>query len=264
MRFSASPPSFFYCPPPLCALCSVLPAVAVCCAACRAPVARLALMWAAARCAVFFRVASCVLCRAPPCCWLLLCAVARLWSCCPAALFALWVAASPWPAVLCPWLLCSVALPRAVLWCTGLLFLAPFGAAACCVLPSGPPPALGRFAFRRFILPRLSVLCALRRPCFAVGFWCVLLIAAVRCAVCVLGCRAVRCARLVLLSCAVSLDCVVSGAWCRCACCGLLVFCDAVLRCVAGCVVCCVACALCCVLLCPVTGVPRLLLCAAV
>ena len=102
---SCPPLSFFSFAPvlPLCVLCLAQAAVAVRCAACRAVVPRLVLLWAAARCAVFFRVAFCVLFRALPCCWLPLCAVLHLSSCCPSALFALWLAVAPW-----------AALPRAV------------------------------------------------------------------------------------------------------------------------------------------------------
>ena len=131
-------PFFFVfppCPPPrppLCALCLVLPAVAVCCAACCA---------ACPPRAVVGCCASGVLCRAVPCCWFLLCAVSRFRSPCPAPLFPLWLAVSSLVvlprAVPCPRSLCCTALPCAVLLSAGLLCLALFGAAACCVVPSG-------------------------------------------------------------------------------------------------------------------------------
>ena len=110
---------------------------------------------------------------------------------------------------------------------------------------------LRSFALRRCVLRCSPALCALCCVCFVVAGWCVLLFAAVRCAVCVLGCRAVHflsfplcavlcCALLVCLRCAVLAVRAVAGAWCRgallCVVLFHLVFCGAVLGLVArGC-----------------------------
>ena len=201
-----------------------------------------------------------------------------------------------------PWLLCCAALLGVVLCCCSLgsflwPCLAPLPAVVCFRALS---VALGSCAFWRFVSPCLSALCALRAVCCAVVCWCVLLVAAVLCAVCVLGCRAVpplsspRCA---VLCCALPVWCagiVLLGwsvlflaPWCVTVC-FFFFFCSVapsypagacrcrVLCCVLWCsaVLCCAAllrawCAelLCCVLLRPVLlcrGASFALLCGAV
>ena len=152
--------------------------VAVLCAAYRAVVSHLVLFWAAARCAVLFGAVFCVLCCSVPCCCLLLCFVARLWLCCPAAFFALWLAVSSWSALPCAVSLVDVlrciasfrsarrcAIVRwAVLpcsaWCRCLLCRAP----GHCLLPWGVVPSGAAFC-------RDSLRCVLCALCFLP--WCV-------------------------------------------------------------------------------------------
>ena len=188
-------------------------------------------------------------------------------SCCPAVLFALWLAVSFWSvlpcAVLCPWVLCCAALlglapSGAVLLCAALFCHALFSALCAVLCPGALAVALGSCDFQRCVLSCLTVLCALCCVRFALVCPCVLLFAAVLCAVCVLGCPAVRslssalcavlrCAVLVRLCRALCLVCAVSGPWC----CGALlsvvrfpvVLCCAAARCaVSSCgLLCCAA-----------------------
>ena len=164
--------------------------------------------------------------------------------------------------VACCLVLVCVSVCRAVLCgpgCAALLRIVPPGVVLLCavlfccaclvsllVVPCSLalPVALGPCALRRCVLRCSTALCALCCVCFVVACWCVLLSAAVLCAVSVLGCRAVRslssplCAVLcsVLLVClhrAVRVVSAVAGTWC----CGALlcvvlfplVFCGVVL-----------------------------------
>ena len=130
----------------------------------------------------------------------------------------------------CPWVRCCAALlrvvpPCVVLPCVVLLCcarLVPLLVAPC---PLALPVALGPCALRRCVLRCSPVLCALCCVCFVVAWWCVLLSAAVLCAVCVPGCSAVcslsspLCAVLcfavlVRVRCAVRVVRAVAGAWC--------------------------------------------------
>ena len=133
-----------------------------------------------------------------------------------------------WGPVVCPWVLCGAVLLRVVL--SGVVFLcavvfsfALFGAVARCVMSWGPVPSGAVFCL---VFPH-SV-------CFSVVCCYVVLLAAVLCAVCVLGCCVVR--SLSSLPCAVSLCgptlpwCpapLCCASWCRAAvwCCGVLSCC---------------------------------------
>ena len=133
-------------------------------------------------------------------------------------------------ALLCPWVRCCAALlrvvqPVVVLLCAVLSCFAPLVPLLAVSCPQVLSVALGFCVFRRCFLWCFPASCALCCVCFAVVCWCLLLFAAVLCAVCVLGCRAVRsvspllgavlfCAVLVRLRCAVGVVCAVAGAWC--------------------------------------------------
>ena len=162
--------------PPWCARCALCCLVSPCCAAlpsgvlrcrvavfraaCLGVVSRLALLWAAPRCAVLV----------VPLSRLLLCAVPRPWSCRPATLFALWFAVwfccvSPCVVVCCfpgccPAPRCSALCCAVVCWA---VWCRSFGVAACCVVPSGTVcrPGVLRFCGAVFcgVSPR-PVLCA--------------------------------------------------------------------------------------------------------
>ena len=91
--------------------------------------------------------------------------------------------------------------------------------------PLAPPVALGPCALRRCVLRCSPAVCALCCVCFVVAPWCVLLFAALPCAVCVSGCCAVRSlcspfcavlcfAVLVRSCCAVRVVRAAAGAWC--------------------------------------------------
>ena len=186
-----------------------------------------------------------VLCRALPCCWLLLCAVLPLPSCCPAPLFALWLAVAPLAtlprAVPCPQFLCCAALPRTVLLCAGLLSPALFGAAACCVVPSGSVRRPGVL-----FLPALCFSLLVRALCSAwCAFCCSVLLRGVvwRCAVWCLcpggSCCALCWSGAPVSSCSLGLCCFWRLVlWCVL--CPLVLW-GVVLRCAAGCVICCAA-----------------------
>ena len=116
------------------------------------------------------------------------------------------------------------ALCRPVLCCRVLCCarLVPLLVAPC---PLALPVALGPCALRRCVLRCSPTLCALCCVCFVVARWCVLLFAALPCAVCVSGCCAVRSlcspfcavlcfAVLVRSRCAVRVVRAVAGAWC--------------------------------------------------
>ena len=116
------------------------------------------------------------------------------------------------------------ALCRPVLCCRVLCCarLVPLLVAPC---PLALPFALGPCALRRCVLRCSPALCALCCVCFVVARWCVLLFAALPCAVCVSGCCAVRSlcspfcavlcfAVLVRSRCAVRVVRAVAGAWC--------------------------------------------------
>ena len=188
----------------------------------------LALFWAAARCAVFFGAALCVLCCAVGCCFVLRCVSGRFVRlrcsrcgllsgfgprchvlCCAASLGAVRRRVNA----------CCSARRCAVLCC--VVLFCSFGAAACCLVPYGAarPPGVVCLPVLCFVL--FPVCCV----CSVVVCWCVLLFATVLCAVCVLGRPAVRplspllcavlcCVVLVRLRCAVRVVCAVSGAWC--------------------------------------------------
>ena len=225
------------CPPALaCALCLVLSGVAVLCcpsvpvavfdAACAGVVSRLALLWAAPRCAVLF----------VPRFELLLRAVRCLQSCRPAALFALWFAVWFCCALPCAVVCCvpgCCAAPRCSALCCAVFCCAVWcrwwGAAACCVVPSSAvrrPRVLPFPALYFVVCPRAlcSVLCvctrgvvlrAVVRCCALCCGWCGVSCCAfpVLSALCSLCCTV-----LVLLHCALRVACVVSGARC----CGVL------------------------------------------
>ena len=91
--------------------------------------------------------------------------------------------------------------------------------------PLALPVALGPCALRRCVLRCSPALCALCCVCFVVARWCVLLFAALPCAVCVSGCCAVRslcspfcavlCSAVLVRSCrAVRVVHAAAGAWC--------------------------------------------------
>ena len=130
----------------------------------------------------------------------------------------------------CPWVRCCAAMlrvvpPSALLSCVVLFCcacLVPLLVAPC---PLALPVALGTCALRRCVLRCSPVLCSLCCVCFVVAWWCVLLFAALLCAVCVPGRCAVRSlssllcavlcfAVLVHLRCAVRVVRAVAGAWC--------------------------------------------------
>ena len=115
--------------------------------------------------------------------------------------------------------LCRPVLCCRVLCCARLV---PLLVAPC---PLALPVALGPCALRRCVLRCPPALCALCCVCFVVAWWCVLLFAALPCAVCVSGCCAVRSLRspfcavlcfavLVRSRCAVRVVRAVAGAWC--------------------------------------------------
>ena len=130
----------------------------------------------------------------------------------------------------CPWVRCCAALLRVVplgvvlsfavlLCCAGLV---PLLVAPC---PLALPVALGPCALRCCIVRCSPALCAVCYVFFVVAWWCMLLFAALLCAVCVPGCCAVlslfsllgavlRFAVLVRLGCAVRLVRAVAGPWC--------------------------------------------------
>ena len=218
-------------------------------------------------------------CLALLCSWLLRAVrwlLGRLFVCCAALLVAAaccalsLVVPSGWVfrGVVCPVLVCLAvccavlcapgcrAAPRCCALCRPVL--------CCCVLccffcarlvpllvvpcPLALPVALGPCAVRRCVLQCSPALYALCGVCFVVACWCVLLFAAVLCAVCVLGCCTVRslssslcavlcCAVLVRLRCAVRVVRADAGAWrCGALLCVVLfplVFCGAVLGLVA-------------------------------
>ena len=199
-RRQLSPPA--PAPPGAC----VEPCVVWCCraalpfrVACCAVVPRLAVLWGAARCAVFVGVFVSVLCCAVGCCCVL-CRVFRRavrLGCYRCGLLPGFGPRCrvPWCAV-CPWVRCCAALLRVVP--PGVVLLrAVFFCCACLVsLPVVPcplalPVALGPCALRRCFLRCSPALCALCCVSFVVARWCALLFAAVLRAVCVLGCRAV-------------------------------------------------------------------------
>ena len=130
----------------------------------------------------------------------------------------------------CPWVRCCAALlrvvpPGVVLSCAVLLCcagLVPLLVAPC---PLVLPVTLGPCALLCCLVRCSPALCAVCCVCFVVAWWCVLLFAALPCAVCVPGCCAVRSlssllgavlcfAVLVRLRSAVRLVRAVAGAWC--------------------------------------------------
>ena len=170
---------------------------------------------------------------------------------CPSFVLSAWLLGAPWwllppPAPLCVsrfsslplGAVCRVVLcvpgcgaaPRCCALCRPVLccrvvycaLLVPLLVAPC---PLALPVALGPCALRHCVLRCFPALCALCCVCFLVARWCVLLFAALLCAVCVLGCCAVRslcsplCAVLCLAvlvrsRCAVRVVRAVAGAWC--------------------------------------------------
>ena len=196
--------------------------VAVLRAACRGVVPRLALLWAAPRCAVLLVPRSGLPLRAVPC----------LWSCCPAAFFALWFAVWFFCALPCAVMCCvpgCCAVPRCSALCCAVVccavFCPLFGAAACCVVPS--LVTLGSCAFQHCV------------------WWC--FPAAVLCSVLCVCCRGVV---VCAVFCCHALCCSFSGVFC-CAFPVLPALCGAVLRragalALAVCVVCAFSGARCC------------------
>ena len=125
-----------------------------------------------------------------------------------------------YPGLRCCAALLRVVLPGVVLLCAVLFCCARLMPLPVVPCPLVPPVALGPCALRRCVLQ-----CSPARVCFVVVWWCVLLFAALLCAVCVLGCCAVRslssllCAMLgfavlVRLCCAVHVVRAVAGARC--------------------------------------------------
>ena len=242
--------------PPVCALCLVLPVVAVlCCPS----------VWCVA--VLCCQILCCVSwCGVPPCfvvgcsvlcvslcaaLWLQLRAVPCLCSCRPAALFALWFAvgfccALPCAVVClvlgcCAAPLCS-ALCCAVVCCLGVF--RSFGAAACCFVPLGAVcrPGVLRFPSLCFVVfPRAvcSVLCV-----FCCG---VVVRAVVRCCVLCCGCPGLSCCAFPVLPalCRAVLRCA-TPCWCAC----VVLFVRSALFQAPGTVVPC--CVLCCCLWCAV------------
>ena len=198
-------------------------------------------LWAAARCEVSVGASDCVLCCAVGCC----CLLRRVSALChPVGLFAVWFAVCFWSVLPCAVLCCvslGAVLRRAAARCAArccavvcsVVLLRSFGAAACCVVPSG----------------------AARRPVLCGAVFCGVPPRCVLCAVCVLSWRAgARCCSplwfvlcvswgvvlcvpcplcVVRLLCAVRVVCAVAGAWCfgalLCVVLFPLVFCGAVL-----------------------------------
>ena len=198
-----------------------------------AVVPRLAVLWAAARCAVFVGASVCVLCSAVGCFCVLRrvsgCAVQLGCSRCDLlSVFGLRLRVLC--CAVCPWVPCCAALlrvvpPGVVLLCAVLFFCARVVPLLVVPCPLALPVPLGPCALRRCFLRCSPALCALCCACFVVACCCVLLFAAVLCAVCVLGCRAVLSlssrlravlcfAVLVRLRCAVRVVRAVAGAWC--------------------------------------------------
>ena len=173
----------------------------------------------------------------------------------PSFVLSAWLLAAPWwllppPSPLCLAVFIAAArccVPCAVLCCVSLgavlrratarcvarccavvccvALLRSFGAAACCAVPSGAarrPRALCSAALCFAVFPRTvcPVLCV-----FVVAWWCVLLFAALLCAVCVPGCCAapslssplcaVLCFCVLVRSrCAVRVVRAIAGVWC--------------------------------------------------
>ena len=174
----------------------------------------------------------------PPGCWLL----PR--GCCPPPPPLLFLAVSVAAArcsvpccAVCGWVLRCCALCRPVLCCPVpcCARLVPLLVAPC---PLALPVALGPCALRRRVLRRSPALCALCCVCFVVARWCVLLFAALLCAVCVRG--AVLCVPCALRS----ARCCASLCWCARV--VLFVWCVPLLAPVVRC------CVLCCFLWCAV------------
>ena len=130
----------------------------------------------------------------------------------------------------CPGVRCCAALlrvvpPGVVLSCAVLLCCAPLVPLLVAPCPLALPVALGPCALRRCVSQCSPALCALCFVCFFVAWLCMLLFAALLCAVCVPGCCAVRSlcsllcavlcfAVLVRLRCAVCVVRAVAGTWC--------------------------------------------------
>ena len=212
--FSAHPPSSFVswclfplalfvlpCCRPLCCVscCGVPPRLVVCCHGFLC-----VLLVAAVCCAASPVVSSRCFARVAVCCHVLVCIAV----CCAVFLgVVLRRAAARCSALRCVVVRC-VVLSRSFRCCRTLC-----RALGHCSLPWGP------------VFSCLPAPCPLCCVCFGVACCCVLLFAAVLCAVCVLGCRVLcflfsppcallGCAVLVPLCCAVCLVCAVSGAWC--------------------------------------------------
>ena len=200
---------------------AALPFRVVCCAV----VPRLAVLWAAARCAVFVGVFVSVLCCAAGCCCLLCRAFSRAVRlgcsrCCLLPGFGL-CCRVPCCAV-CPWVRCCAALlrvvpPGVVLFCAVLFCCVCLVSLLVVSCPLALPVALGPCALRRCVLRCSPALCAL---CCGVLSWragarccsplcCVLCVSwgVALCVPCPL--RSVRCCVL-LCWCA----CVVLFVWC--------------------------------------------------
>ena len=223
--------------------CAALPSgVFRCCVAvfraeCRAVVPGLALLVAAARCAVFVWVFVCVWCCAVVCCCVL-CRVSgravRLGCSRCGLLSGFGLRCRVLCCAVCPRVRCCAALlrvvpPGVVVLCAVLFCCARLVPLLVVPCPLALPVALGPCALRRCALrcsPALSAPCCV---CFGVACWCVLVFAAVLCAVCVLGCRAAR--FLSSLLCAVPCFAVLVRLRCVCgACCcwRLMLWCAAV------------------------------------
>ena len=203
------------------------------CVACRAVVAPLAALWAAARCAVFAGVCVCVLCCAVGCCCVL-CPVsghAVRFGCSLCGLLpGFGLRCRVQCCAVCLWVRCCAALlrvvpPGVVLLCAVLFCCACLVSLLVVPCPLALAVALGPCALRRCVLRCSSALSALSCVCSVVACWCVLLFAAVMCAVCVLWRRAVHslspplCAvlcsvLLVRLRRAVRVVRAVAGTWC--------------------------------------------------
>ena len=215
----------------------VLCRVAVFCAACRAVVPRLVVLWAADRRAVFVGASVCVLCCAVVCCCVL-CRVSgravRL-GCLRCGLLAgFGLCCRVLCCAVCPGVRCCAALlrvvpPRVVLLCAVLFCCARLVPLLVVTCPLALPVALGPCAVRRRVSRCSPALCALCCVCFVV------LVRAVvrRCAFCCVCPGVSCCAFPVLLAlCAAVLRCAGALSLCfssgACCCWRLVLWCAAV------------------------------------
>ena len=130
----------------------------------------------------------CVFCRVSGCAVPLLCSRCGPLSCCGLRCRVLCCVPG-----CCAALCCRVFLRPVFCCCALRSVVSRFSVLPCVVsFPRALSVALRSCAFRRCVLPCHRALCALCCVCFCVDCWCVLLFAAVLCAVCVLGCHVVH------------------------------------------------------------------------